>query len=832
MVVCFLRKYTVDNIERKEYVKKNNTYAVVLRAGLSLSMLFGVALHAEHARAAEEVQTPVDENAPTEILPEVEDTSIDENVEELSVNETELEPEVLLEEPEVNQNDSQEKSEDSETLHNNAGGSKDEEDKDSISPDHEINSEEATLADELETIEEKVVDPIDNTDLPDAEVEAEAVSDTFDKTSENDEEEIIEESHSDETTSSPDAMTLSAPSGKADELIKVDRIEGDNRFKNAVEISKKGWSTAPKVFIANGHKFADSLTGAPLASLNNAPILLTRVHSLPEETLTELKRLNTKEVVILGGEVSVSANVVNTLTKNGFKVTRIGGTNRYNQAELVANAIIASEGKNRDAFLASGQVFSDALSIATIASNKRLPIYLTRGMQLEQSVLNAIPYVNSWTVIGGETTIAPTVVKEMENAGAKVKRIGGKNRYEVNRNVLNNYGVPEDHLYVTSGEHYSDTLPASVLASKEGSGVLLVADNGKNVNAEQKIFAQNKNKVHNFTIVGGPATLSKETEEDLKELIRTVDKDILEAIKRQYSNYTFSEYNITLKDALEMQMLSQTIPQTDKRYLAFVSKDFINGKTNTVTADVLNVRSGAGTNNHIIAQLTKGSKVEIINELGNWYQINLKQYWLNASEDDVAYYLNPNNFILSERQKFQFLDLTRPSNASVEVLNTFLKGKGILEGKGQAFIDAGNMHNVNEIYLIAHALHETGNGTSELAKGVQVNGNKVYNMYGIGATDDAPVVKGARRANEEKWYTPEAAIIGGAAFIGDGYVNAGQNTLYKMRWNPDSMATNGYATHQYATDIGWAYKQVNTIYSIYQAIGLDVRHVDIPVYLA
>lgn len=487
------------------------------------------------------------------------------------------------------------------------------------------------------------------------------------------------------------------------------------------------------------------------------------------------------------------------------------------------------EGKNRDAFLTSGEVFSDALSVATVSSNKRLPIYLTRGDRLEQSVLNAIPYVNSWTIIGGELSINESVENTLKNPGAKVRRIDGRDRYEVNRNDLNFYGVPEEHLYVTSGEHYSDTLPASVLASKEKSSVLLVRNNHQKTNDKQKLFAQNKHDIRDFTFIGGPLTLSEQTKNDFKTLVSTVDDELLAFIKQQFNEHTFSHYNIRLNDALDMQMLVN--PQTDNKYTAFVSKNFIDSHTNVVTADVLNVRSGAGNNHHIIAQLQKGKKVDVINELDNWYQIDLKQIWLNANRSDVDYYLNPNNFILSERQKFQFLDLSKTSSATAAELNRFLEGKGILQGMGQSFIDAGKIHGVNEIYLLSHALLETGNGTSALSTGIQVNGDKVYNMYGIGAYDNVAVSAGSKRAYEEGWFTPEKAIVGGAAFIGNNYVKSDQNTLYKMRWNPASMANHGYAGHQYATDIGWAYKQVNTMYNLYNSIGIDINYLDIPVYL-
>ena len=71
-------------------------------------------------------------------------------------------------------------------------------------------------------------------------------------------------------------------------------------------------------------------------------------------------------------------------------------------------------------------------------------------------------------------------------------------------------------------------------------------------------------------------------------------------------------------------------------------------------------------------------------------------------------------------------------------------------------------------------------------------------MYGIGAVDTCPIDCGAKYAFDKGWFTPDDAIIGGAAFINN-YIDRGQDTLYKMRWNPISP---GHP--QYATDVAWA----------------------------
>lgn len=62
------------------------------------------------------------------------------------------------------------------------------------------------------------------------------------------------------------------------------------------------------------------------------------------------------------------------------------------------------------------------------------------------------------------------------------------------------------------------------------------------------------------------------------------------------------------------------------------------------------------------------------------------------------------------------------------------------------FINAAKSKHVNEVYLISHALLETGAAKSELANGVEIDGKKYYNFYGVGALDSDPIKTGAEYA--------------------------------------------------------------------------------------
>ncbi|KOY83894.1 S-layer homology domain-containing protein [Lysinibacillus macroides] len=221
-----------------------------------------------------------------------------------------------------------------------------------------------------------------------------------------------------------------------------------------------------------------------------------------------------------------------------------------------------------------------------------------------------------------------------------------------------------------------------------------------------------------------------------------------------------------------------------------------------------------------------------------------------ASEALVSYYVHPKSFMQDSPSYYQFLKLsTVVNNLSAKELNEkVLANKGSLSGMGDAFIEAGIQYNVNAIYLLSHALHETNNGSSALIKGIEVGLDQTgkpivvtsdnreqlteiktaYNAYGIGAIDADANKYGAERAYTNGWFTVQDAIIGGTEFVTERYINQGQDTLYKMRWNPDNPTV-----HQYATHVMWADIQAKKIYELYELIGADATTnlvFDVPVY--
>lgn len=191
-------------------------------------------------------------------------------------------------------------------------------------------------------------------------------------------------------------------------------------------------------------------------------------------------------------------------------------------------------------------------------------------------------------------------------------------------------------------------------------------------------------------------------------------------------------------------------------------------------------------------------------------QISNGWSWYNASRTQTSNAMNPTKIWSSGVQKYQMLNLGKYQGVPVSKLNAILKGKGKLHGQGAAFARACKKYNVNEIYLIAHAFLESGNGTSNFASGRY----GVYNFFGIAAYDANPNYS-INYARNHGWTTPAKGIEGGAWFVRKSFFNARKNTLYRMRWNPKNPAT-----MQYATDVRWCQHQASTIYNLYKKIGL------------
>lgn len=288
------------------------------------------------------------------------------------------------------------------------------------------------------------------------------------------------------------------------------RIEGQNRYatsaKTALEAFKDGAKT---VIIARGEDeggFADGLAASYLAGVEQAPILLTRQGSLPEEVGAAIDQLGAEKAIILGGTNAISEDVANTLDEKGLTVERIVGENRYDTA-----AQIAKRGNTNvhTAYVVGGTAKADALLAGPLAFKNGYPILLVDKGR-EDVAIEAIEDLDlkNVIVIGGEKAVSESVANELEKM-ATVTRYAGQSRVQTSLEVAKNLFTNQVDFSIVGYSGEADAVGAAVFEDP----IFYVS--GNNVSSLKDLVTAHTT----FRIFGGTKAVSSEAEAALPELI-------------------------------------------------------------------------------------------------------------------------------------------------------------------------------------------------------------------------------------------------------------------------------------------------------------------------
>jgi len=296
---------------------------------------------------------------------------------------------------------------------------------------------------------------------------------------------------------SPLAYLLNFKTGQ-----EFNRLSGQDRYDTAVKISQEGWQKANNVVLATGNNFPDALSAAPLARKMDAPILLTTPNQLPAQIEGELDRLHVQRVFIVGGYAVVSSAIEEKLHAKGIETVRLSGIDCYATSVAIANYL----GPVSQIFIVSGDSFPDALSIASYAAQKQIPILLTTHDSLPAVVKDYMTHnrITKTYIIGGEAVISADIGN---NLICPSERIAGRDRYETNLAVFQKFVFDYSETFVATGESFPDALAGSALAGANGNPILLVSSN-----TSQKIIdilRENKGIMKMKYILGGEAVVPK-----------------------------------------------------------------------------------------------------------------------------------------------------------------------------------------------------------------------------------------------------------------------------------------------------------------------------------
>lgn len=319
---------------------------------------------------------------------------------------------------------------------------------------------------------------------------------------------------------------------------------------------------------------------------------------------------------------------------------------------------------------------------------------------------------------------------------------------------------------------------------------------------------------------------------------------------KQYTGYMRSDY-ITLKvtynpepqNDYERELQSKGFPYTYWPQLSILHQKYPNWQFIAVNTN-LDWNTAVREESYVGKSLIQGNEGYRSTADGSYDWLNNKWFikegsnWYAANSQTVAYYMDPRNF-LDETRIFMFQDLTYNSNyITPSTIDMVFSGSySYLKPYSSNFVQAGVDSGVNPVYLAVLARQELGGNGSVAVSGQNFcypdNNQKYaseekgkcysgyYNFFNIGAgTDAAPIYNSLIYAKNNGWNTPQAAVTGGANFIGSSYIKKGQYTSYFKKYNVSPTSSNSLYTHQYMTNVQAPYSEASTAYSTYRDFGI------------
>lgn len=307
--------------------------------------------------------------------------------------------------------------------------------------------------------------------------------------------------------------------------------------------------------------------------------------------------------------------------------------------------------------------------------------------------------------------------------------------------------------------------------------------------------------------------------------------------QQYYQNHDLNKYNNNLEAA---GFPDSYLPYLDELHARFPNWKFEAMNTNMDYSTVTSLESAVGVSliqgDEVGHRSTAGGSYNYYNDT---WTVKDGSNWYAANHATVSYYMDPRLYLKPD-YVFMFEKLNYDSNVHTiekvrDILSTTRLGS-YDASYADYYMEAARNYNVSPIHLASRTRQEIGDSTAVISGGwFEYNGrgySGLYNAYNIGAYSGADNWKrgliyanGGEDGGEKStyygrpWNSLKKAIIGGAEFISDGYINNNQYTEYLQKFNVNN-GQGQVGVHQYMTNLRAPLGEASSTYSTYRGFGM------------
>ncbi len=466
--------------------------------------------------------------------------------------------------------------------------------------------------------------------------------------------------------------------------------------------SKTGWVSG--TYLKEYYKYTTQATAYYFTNKT------TKLYPTPDT-----KKAAVYSVVVNNGFYSTQ-NIVNSIGQTWFRVSYNGKTLYVNSADVTKSAVATFAQtkykaiKNTSLYQTYGvssKVLSSIPSGTVISSSKRVGNWYIVTLNGKTGYV----YINNFTKVN------------------EIKYETTSTAYYFTKAVTNLYATPDATKPVVTtvnGDNgFASTQKATDLVGKIWYRINY---NGKNLYVKSEDVTANS--FTTFTTTNYKALNSTYLYESFgnasKQLIQ-IPKDTVIPISKKIGNWYSVSYN-----GVNGYVRAVDFGKSDVVTITNITD------TTYITTSELNLRQSYNASSPLLTVIPVNMVLIATDKTSNnWYKVsyNGKTGYVSGTYIKQVKTGDP----MTSRDSYQFIDLRTPSPVSAAQINTYIASnvksgvKSILTGQGQLFIDAGNKYGINALYLAAHAIHESGFGTSQISLGKN-------NLFGFGSYDSTPYI--------------------------------------------------------------------------------------------
>jgi len=215
-----------------------------------------------------------------------------------------------------------------------------------------------------------------------------------------------------------------------------------------------------------------------------------------------------------------------THAKEGYSFNRLYGSDRYKTSVNISNNFSSETVQN--VIVSSGINFPDALAGSVLSKKLNAPILLV-GKDINEDN-DSIEYIASHLdkggniyVLGGLASVGDDFINYMQKQGYNIIRLGGSNRFDTNKSIVNYMNMPKGTpVVLVNAFGFADALSVSSVAALKGYPILMT--NSSNLPDEAKETITNLQPSELF-VIGGNASVGEDVVTQIKNLVPSLDNN-------------------------------------------------------------------------------------------------------------------------------------------------------------------------------------------------------------------------------------------------------------------------------------------------------------------